>query len=174
MNKSELIEAVAERAGSDRAVARRHVEAVFDAIIDSVTAGERVLVTGFGTFDRAARPARTARNPRTGQAVEVAAGDVPRFRFGQTFRNRVAQGGDGASGGTATAAATAAPAQEETAAAEVQTAKPPKKDKKAKKGKQAAAGGEKARARKESKNAKKPAGKGGKKGGSGKKAAKAR
>jgi DNA-binding protein HU-beta len=161
MNKSELIEAVAERAGSDRAVARRHVEAVFDAIIDSVTAGERVLVTGFGTFDRAARPARTARNPRTGQAVEVAAGEVPRFRFGQTFRNRVAQGGDGAS--TAAAPAQEPPASEPVPTAEVQAHK---KDKKPKKDKKAAAGGGKAR--KEPKNAKKPAGK------KGKKAAKAR
>ncbi|GAA2408964.1 hypothetical protein GCM10010191_16900 [Actinomadura vinacea] len=171
MNKSELIEAVAERTGSERAVARRHVDAVFDAIIDSVTAGERVLVTGFGTFDRHARPARTARNPRTGQAVEVAAGEVPTFRFGQTFRNRVAEGGE-----VAPAPAKAKAAEKSTAATavEVEEPKPPKK---AKNGKKDAAAGKKAR--KEAKvstkdSAKKPGRKGGKKSGTGKKAAKTR
>lgn len=127
MNKSELVDAVAERAGTDRAVARRHVDAVFDAIIDTVTAGDRVLVTGFGTFDRFARPARTARNPRTGQSVEVAAADVPRFRVGQTFKNRVA---GGAVQAQAPAEAAAPAAAEETAPAEVAKAKKPKKGKK--------------------------------------------
>ncbi|MGK5550373.1 HU family DNA-binding protein [Actinomadura kijaniata] len=94
MNRTELVEAVAARAGSDPAAARRHVDAVFEAIMESVASGDRVLVTGFGTFDRVARPARTARNPRTGQPVEVPAGDAPRFRIGQTFRNRVAQGAE--------------------------------------------------------------------------------
>ncbi|MQY09729.1 HU family DNA-binding protein [Actinomadura macrotermitis] len=91
MNRTELIEAVAARAGSDHAAARRHVDAVFEAIMENVAAGERVLVTGFGTFDRQSRPARTARNPRTGLPIEVPAAEVPRFRIGQTFKNRVAQ-----------------------------------------------------------------------------------
>ncbi|GAA1571106.1 hypothetical protein GCM10009678_62230 [Actinomadura kijaniata] len=94
MNRTELVEAVAARAGSDPAAARRHVDAVFEAIMESVASGDRVLVTGFGTFDRVARPARTARNPRTGLPVEVPAGDAPRFRIGQTFKNRVARGAD--------------------------------------------------------------------------------
>jgi DNA-binding protein HU-beta len=92
MNRTELIEAVAARAGSDPAVARRHVDAVFETIMDRVADGERVLVTGFGTFDRLSRPARTARNPRTGQPVAVAATEAPRFRVGQTFKDRVAGG----------------------------------------------------------------------------------
>ncbi|MFI0449254.1 HU family DNA-binding protein [Actinomadura sp. 6N118] len=92
MNKSELIEAVAARAGSDPAAARRHVDAIFETIMENVAAGERVLVTGFGTFDSLDRPARQARNPRTGLPVEVAAAQVPRFRIGQTFKNRVANG----------------------------------------------------------------------------------
>ncbi|MEU5988032.1 HU family DNA-binding protein [Spirillospora sp. NPDC047418] len=90
MNRSELVKAVAERAGSDESAARRHVDAVFDTVMDRVSAGERVIVTGFGTFDSFARPARSARNPRTGLPVEVPAAQVPRFRTGQTFRNRVA------------------------------------------------------------------------------------
>lgn len=90
MNRSELVRVVAERAGSDETAARRHVDAVFDTVMERVSAGERVIVTGFGTFDRLARPARSARNPRTGLPVEVPAAQVPRFRSGQTFRNRVA------------------------------------------------------------------------------------
>lgn len=90
MNRSELVKMVAERAGSDEAAARRHVDAVFDTVMERVSAGERVTVTGFGTFDSFARPARSARNPRTGLPVEVPAAQVPRFRSGQTFRTRVA------------------------------------------------------------------------------------
>ncbi|TDB78646.1 HU family DNA-binding protein [Actinomadura sp. KC216] len=93
MNRSELVRAVAERAGSDEAAARRHVDAVIETVMERVSAGERVTVTGFGTFDRLSRPARSARNPRTGLPIEVPAAEVPRFRSGQTFRNRVAGSG---------------------------------------------------------------------------------
>ncbi|WP_165969476.1 HU family DNA-binding protein [Actinomadura sp. KC06] len=93
MNRSELVRAVAERAGSDEAAARRHVDAVVETVMERVSAGERVIVTGFGTFDRLSRPARNARNPRTGLPIEVPAAEVPRFRSGQTFRNRVAESG---------------------------------------------------------------------------------
>ncbi|TYK43125.1 HU family DNA-binding protein [Actinomadura decatromicini] len=91
MNRSELVRAVAERAGSEEAAARRHVDAVVETVMERVSAGERVIITGFGTFDRASRPARKARNPRTGLPIEVSAAEVPRFRVGQTFRNRVGQ-----------------------------------------------------------------------------------
>src|SRR5690242_731915 len=120
MNRSELVRAVAERAGSEEATARRHVDAVFEAVMASVAAGERVTVTGFGTFDRFSRPARSARNPRTGQPVDVPAAEVPRFRSGQTFRGRVAQSG-------------AVPAVEEAPVVEVAEPVSPKKPKKVKK-----------------------------------------
>ncbi|MFI0406759.1 HU family DNA-binding protein [Actinomadura sp. 3N508] len=96
MNRSELVRAVAERAGSDEAAARRHVDAIVETVMERVSAGERVIVTGFGTFDRLSRPARSARNPRTGLPIEVPAAEVPRFRSGQTFRNRVAESGPAA------------------------------------------------------------------------------
>ncbi|KAB2348279.1 HU family DNA-binding protein [Actinomadura rudentiformis] len=120
MNKSELIEAVAARAGSDPAAARRHVDAIFETIMENVAAGERVLVTGFGTFDSLDRPARQARNPRTGLPVEVAAAQVPRFRIGQTFKNRVANG---------------SAAEVEAEVVDVPKSSKAKKDKKAKKSK---------------------------------------
>ncbi|TMQ90279.1 HU family DNA-binding protein [Actinomadura soli] len=113
MNRSELVRAVAERAGSDEAAARRHVDAVVETVMERVSAGERVIVTGFGTFDRLSRPARSARNPRTGLPIEVPAAEVPRFRSGQTFRNRVAESGPAA----VQEAAGAAPAAEEPAVA---------------------------------------------------------
>ena len=123
MNRSELVRIVAERAGSDESAARRHVDAVFDTVMERVSAGERVVVTGFGTFDGFARPARSARNPRTGQPVEVPAAQVPRFRSGQTFRNRVAG-----------AAPAPQPAPAPEAAVSVPVGAPaPKKTKKAKK-----------------------------------------
>lgn len=141
MNRSELIENVAARAGSDQAAARRHVDAVFDAIMESVASGERVLVTGFGTFDRFARPARQGRNPRTGSPIEVAAAEVPRFRVGQTFKNRVA-------GSNATAAAVAAPAEAPASKAKKnKKAEPKKKDKKAAKAAEAAPAKKKAKAK---------------------------
>ncbi|MEU9025509.1 HU family DNA-binding protein [Actinomadura sp. NPDC048394] len=131
MNRSELVKAVADRAGGEEAVARRHVDALFEAVMEAVSAGERVVVTGFGAFDRSSRPARSARNPRTGAPVEVPAALVPTFRFGQTFRNRVAQSAVPAE---VAAQVEAAPAE---AAPAVEDA--PARPKKPKKGKKAAA-----------------------------------
>lgn len=89
MNKTELAAAVAERTDSTPTEARRQVDAVLDSIVESVSAGDRVSLLGFGTFTGNARPARTARNPRTGAAVEVPAAVVPRFRAGSGFKARV-------------------------------------------------------------------------------------
>jgi DNA-binding protein HU-beta len=125
MNRSELVRAVAERAGSDEADARRHVDAVVETVMERVSAGERVIVTGFGTFERMSRQARSARNPRTGLPVEVPAAEVPRFRSGQTFRKRVAQG--------APATPVAAAAAPDTAVSVVVEPAPEKKPKGAKK-----------------------------------------
>jgi DNA-binding protein HU-beta len=89
MNKSELVAAVAAQVGSDPNQARRHVDAVFDTFMSSVGDGERVVVTGFGTFDRVTRAARTVRNPRTGRPIEVPSGQAPRFSVGRTFKENV-------------------------------------------------------------------------------------
>lgn len=148
MNRSELVRAVAERAGSDETVARRHVDAVVETVMERVSAGERVTVTGFGTFDRLSRPARSARNPRTGVPVEVPAADVPRFRSGQTFRNRVAHGDSAPAEAPVAAPAeapAAVPAAVETAPADPSdavAAEPPspKKSKAPKGGKSAKSG----------------------------------
>lgn len=85
MNKKHLIEDVATRLGS-RAAAAEAVEAVFDTLVRAVTNGERVSVTGFGTFEPVDRRARSARNPQTGERVEVAPIRAVRFRAGTSFK----------------------------------------------------------------------------------------
>ena len=91
MNKAELAAEVAGQVQGTDAEARAYVDAVFDVIMRRVAAGERVQVLGFGTFDGAQRAARVGRNPRTGAAIQIAAGVSPRFQAGQTFRAQVAQ-----------------------------------------------------------------------------------
>lgn len=88
MNKRELVDAVSEELGSKR-TASEAVNAVLEAIQSSVARGERVSITGFGVFEKADRPARTARNPATGDPVEVPATSVPRFRPGSDFKAAV-------------------------------------------------------------------------------------
>lgn len=86
MNKAQLVEAVAKRMESREAAAAA-VDAVLDAIVREVTAGGRVSVTGFGSFEKVDRPARYARNPQTGERVRVKRTSVPRFRPGQNFKD---------------------------------------------------------------------------------------
>ena len=104
MNRSELIDGVLARVDADRKTAERVIGAVFDEIVAEVTRGGRVSLVGFGTFERRERPARTARNPRTGETVKVKKRKVAAFRVGATFRDTV-------NSGKAPAAKKAAPAK---------------------------------------------------------------
>jgi len=88
VNKAELIEAVTARVG-DKRTATAAVEAVLAVVQRTVTAGEKVALSGFGVFEKVERAARTARNPATGAAVQLAATSVPRFRPGQGFKDVV-------------------------------------------------------------------------------------
>ena len=87
MNRSDLIARMTERLGGDRASAVAAVNGVLEEIEAGVARGERVTLSGFGTFERRARAARTARNPRTGEAVRVDASVVPVFRAGTGFKS---------------------------------------------------------------------------------------
>ncbi|WP_426592703.1 HU family DNA-binding protein [Cellulomonas sp. McL0617] len=89
--KSELADRIAAR-GWSRSAATSAVDAVLDEITAALAAGERVTLTGFGTFESAPRAARTARNPQTGASIAVAATTVARFHPGATLRSRVASG----------------------------------------------------------------------------------
>ncbi|MFF4949007.1 HU family DNA-binding protein [Streptomyces chattanoogensis] len=88
MNKAQLVEAIADKLGG-RQNAADAVDAVLDAIVRAVVGGDRVSVTGFGSFEKVDRPARYARNPQTGERVRVKKTSVPRFRAGQGFKDLV-------------------------------------------------------------------------------------
>jgi DNA-binding protein HU-beta len=91
VNKAELIEALSGRLG-DRKSATAALDAVLSEIQNAVTKGDKVSITGFGVFEKRVRAARTARNPRTGEAVKVKKTSVPAFRAGASFREMVAAG----------------------------------------------------------------------------------
>jgi DNA-binding protein HU-beta len=86
VNKAELVNRVSESVEGGRTAAQRAVEAVFDAIQEAVSRGEKVAITGFGVFEKVDRAARTGRNPATGEPVEVQASSVPKFRPGSEFK----------------------------------------------------------------------------------------
>jgi DNA-binding protein HU-beta len=91
VNKAELIEALSARLG-DKKAATSALDAVLAEIQSAVTKGDKVAITGFGVFEKRVRGARTARNPRTGEAVKVKKTSVPAFRAGASFREMVASG----------------------------------------------------------------------------------
>lgn len=89
MNKSELVESVANAAELPKASAQRAVEAVFEAISGAMSSGDSVSVVGFGTFSVSDRQARTGRNPKTGENIEIAACKVPKFKAGKSLKDAV-------------------------------------------------------------------------------------
>ena len=89
MNKSQLVDALADRLG-DRKIAATAVDALLQIVVDTVRSGDAVSLAGFGVFESRARAARTGRNPRTGETVAVPATTVPAFRPGTGFRTAVA------------------------------------------------------------------------------------
>ncbi|MHB1607269.1 HU family DNA-binding protein [Acidiferrobacter thiooxydans] len=89
VNKSELIEKVAEQADLNKASAARAVDAVFDAITQGLRNGETVNLVGFGTFSVGERAARSGRNPRTGETIDIAASRNPRFKAGKGLKDAV-------------------------------------------------------------------------------------
>jgi DNA-binding protein HU-beta len=93
MNKSELVDALADRTEMTKADAARAVEALFsteDGILaQALDQGDRVQITGFGTFEAKHRKARTGRNPRTGETIEIAASKTPSFRAGKGLKDAI-------------------------------------------------------------------------------------
>ncbi|MGB7534337.1 MAG: HU family DNA-binding protein [Azonexus sp.] len=87
MNKSELIEAVVNSAGLSKVAAGKAVEAVFDAITDALKSGDQVTLVGFGTFAVRERAARTGRDPRTGEPLEIKASRSPAFKAGKGLKD---------------------------------------------------------------------------------------
>ena len=92
MNKGELVDAVARNTGESKATTARLVDEALDVIVAAVVTGQKVQLTGFGTFEARDRKARTARNPQTGEEVKVAATRVPAFKAGKAFKDAVKPG----------------------------------------------------------------------------------
>ncbi|MCT4575361.1 MAG: HU family DNA-binding protein [Alphaproteobacteria bacterium] len=89
MNKTELVTAIAEGAELTKADATRALEATLEAVIETVAAGDKVSLIGFGTFQPSERKATTGRNPKTGEAIQIAAATLPKFKAGKAFKDRV-------------------------------------------------------------------------------------
>jgi len=86
MNKQELVTAIAAKTGLSFRAAGEVVDAVFETIMDMVRDGDRVTISGFGSFDYIEQSARRARNPRTGEEIQLPASKRPRFVPGSKFR----------------------------------------------------------------------------------------
>lgn len=89
MNKSELIDSVATRLEADHKSTAAVVDGVLDEITRALVKGDRVVLTGFGTFEKRARAARKARNPRTGETIKVKKTSAPAFKAGATLKSYV-------------------------------------------------------------------------------------
>ena len=91
MNKSELVLAVAEKAGLKKKEAEKAVAAVIDSVVETLKKGKKVQLVGFGTFETRARKARTGINPRTKETIKIAASKSPVFKAGKAFKDAVAK-----------------------------------------------------------------------------------
>lgn len=89
MNKTDLVNAVAESSELSKKDASKAVDAVFQTIMDSLSDGERVQIIGFGNFEVRDRAARKGRNPQTGEEIEIPASKVPAFRAGKALKDAV-------------------------------------------------------------------------------------
>ena len=91
MTKTELIAITAEKAGMTKKDAEKAVSAAMEAITAELAAGNRVQLAGFGTFETKTRAARTGRNPKTKETIEIPASVVPVFKAGKALKDAVAK-----------------------------------------------------------------------------------
>lgn len=89
MNKTELCTAVAAKTGLSKKDAEKFTGAFIDTIVETLQGGDKVQIVGFGTFEVRDRPARKARNPRTGEEIEIEATKAPVFKVGKAFKDSV-------------------------------------------------------------------------------------
>lgn len=87
MNKSDLIDNIAERADISKSAAGDALEAVLDGITGALASGQSVTLVGFGTFSRTRREAREGRNPRTGETIQIAASNLAKFKAGKALKD---------------------------------------------------------------------------------------
>lgn len=89
MNKTELIAAMAEKAEISKKDAEKALAAFTNIVADTLVDGDKVAITGFGTFEVVKRAARTGRNPQTSETIEIAASKSPKFKAGKTLKDAV-------------------------------------------------------------------------------------
>lgn len=93
MNKSELVQALAKETDTTKAAAQRTIDALFNTkegiLTTALKKGDRVQITGFGTFETRKRKARTGRNPRTGEEIKIGATTSPTFRPGKALKDAI-------------------------------------------------------------------------------------
>lgn len=89
MNKGDLADAVGQSFGGNKSMGATAVDAVLEAITTALAAGDKVQISGFGTFEVRARKARMGRNPRTGEEVQIKATNAPAFKAGKALKEAV-------------------------------------------------------------------------------------
>ena len=89
MNKSKLADAAADKSGLSKGDTSKALDAVLDSITEALQGGDKVSLTGFGTFEVRDRAARTGRNPQTGAEMQVPASKAPAFKAGKSFKDAV-------------------------------------------------------------------------------------
>ncbi len=89
MNKAELVAAMAENAGLSKKDSEKALAAFVSVVTDELKKGEKVQLVGFGTFEVAARPERTGRNPQTKKAIKIPASKAPKFKAGKALKDTV-------------------------------------------------------------------------------------
>ncbi len=87
MTKAELIESVASKVDLPRAIAERAVNTMFEDVVEALKQGDKVNISGFGTFSVSTRKARIGRNPKTGESIEIAASRAAKFKAGKTLKD---------------------------------------------------------------------------------------
>ncbi len=92
MNKKELIEVLAEKTGLTKADTGRFIDSFVDVVKDTLKASEEIAIAGFGKFHAPVRAARTVRNPRTGESIELPDTKVPKFKAGKALKDIVKEG----------------------------------------------------------------------------------
>lgn len=92
MNKSELVEAIAQGSGVTKADANRVLDTFMMTVTDTLKSGDQVVLPGFGSFSIGNRSARTGRNPQTGQTIQIKASRVAKFKAGKTLKEAVQKG----------------------------------------------------------------------------------
>lgn len=89
MNKTQFVEAIAAKSGLSKSAAEKALNAMTDVVAETLKAGEKVQLVGFGTFEVKERAARAGRNPKTGETIQIAASKTPAFSAGKALKDSV-------------------------------------------------------------------------------------